>query len=176
MSTEPSEGAVGHGRHGGAPALNHRLARGGSALVFEADLELDAVLDDLAVLDDCALDFTTSTVWMLRTVFDAVATAWRAASLHDRGLVPTISRMMMTPTVHLLARRSIALRSGHHATRPSRARPPRLGGRVVGQHRSQRDRVELVVGALQGEPEEPALVVLHAKLGDLVGGQGRVRE
>src|SRR6185436_3212746 len=47
-------------------------------------------------------DFTTSTVWMLRTVFDAVATACRAASLHDRGLVPTISRMMITPTVHLL--------------------------------------------------------------------------
>jgi hypothetical protein len=36
---------------------------------------------------------------MLRTVFEAVATAWRAASLQDRGLVPTISRMMMTPTV-----------------------------------------------------------------------------
>ena len=56
-----------------------------------------------------AHDFTTSTVWMLRTVFDAVATAWRAASLHDRGLVPTISRMMMTPIGHLLlvrARRS----------------------------------------------------------------------
>src|SRR5436190_11165179 len=34
---------------------------------------------------------------MLRTVFEAVATAWRAASLHERGLVPTISRMMMTP-------------------------------------------------------------------------------
>jgi hypothetical protein len=34
---------------------------------------------------------------MLRTVFEAVATAWRAASLHDRGLVPTISRMMITP-------------------------------------------------------------------------------
>ena len=45
----------------------------------------------------CAVDFTTSTVVMLRTVFEAVATAWRAASLHDRGLVPTISRMMMTP-------------------------------------------------------------------------------
>jgi len=27
----------------------------------------------------------------------AVATAWRAASLHERGLVPTISRMMITP-------------------------------------------------------------------------------
>jgi hypothetical protein len=26
-----------------------------------------------------------------------VATACRAASLHDRGLVPTISRMMITP-------------------------------------------------------------------------------
>src|SRR4026209_1356689 len=44
-----------------------------------------------------AVDFTTSTVWMLRTVFDAVATARRAASLHDLGLVPTISRMMITP-------------------------------------------------------------------------------
>ena len=52
-----------------------------------------------------ALDFTTSTVWMLRTVFEAVATAYAAASLHDCGLVPTISRMMMTPTVApLLAR------------------------------------------------------------------------
>src|SRR3954454_11187698 len=44
-----------------------------------------------------AHDFTTSTVWMFLTVFDAVVTAWRAASLHERGLVPTISRMMMTP-------------------------------------------------------------------------------
>src|SRR5207302_10517446 len=44
-----------------------------------------------------ALDFTTSTVLMLRTVRDAVATAWRAASLHDFGLVPTISRTMITP-------------------------------------------------------------------------------
>jgi len=35
---------------------------------------------------------------MLRTVFDAVATAWRAASLQDLGLVPTISRTMITPT------------------------------------------------------------------------------
>jgi hypothetical protein len=34
---------------------------------------------------------------MFRTVFEAVATAFRAASLQDRGLVPTISRMMMTP-------------------------------------------------------------------------------
>jgi hypothetical protein len=34
---------------------------------------------------------------MFRTVFDAVATACRAASLQDRGLVPTISRMMITP-------------------------------------------------------------------------------
>jgi hypothetical protein len=39
---------------------------------------------------------------MLRTVRDAVATAWRAASLHDFGLVPTISRMMMTPATALL--------------------------------------------------------------------------
>src|SRR4051794_26702752 len=39
---------------------------------------------------------------MLRTVFDAVATACRAASLHDLGLVPTISRMMITPNAHLL--------------------------------------------------------------------------
>src|SRR4051812_41228945 len=34
---------------------------------------------------------------MLRTVRDAVATALRAASLHDRVLVPTISRMIITP-------------------------------------------------------------------------------
>jgi hypothetical protein len=67
-----------------------------SALVFEADLEVDAVLDDLAV-STMALDFTTSTVLMLRTVREAVATAWRAASLHDFGLVPTISLMMITP-------------------------------------------------------------------------------
>ena len=33
---------------------------------------------------------------MFRTVRDAVATACRAASLHELGLVPTISRMMMT--------------------------------------------------------------------------------
>ena len=50
-----------------------------------------------------ALDFTTSTVWMFRTVRDAVATACRAASLHDRGLVPTISRMMITPNLILLS-------------------------------------------------------------------------
>jgi hypothetical protein len=40
---------------------------------------------------------------MFRTVLEAVATACRAASLQDLGLVPTISRMMITPTVHLLA-------------------------------------------------------------------------
>jgi hypothetical protein len=45
-----------------------------------------------------AVDFTTSTETMLRTVLEAVATAWRAASLQELGLVPTISRMMMTPT------------------------------------------------------------------------------
>ncbi len=45
-----------------------------------------------------AVDFTTSMERMLRTVFEAVATAWRAASLQDRGLVPTISLMMITPT------------------------------------------------------------------------------
>src|SRR5678815_381096 len=39
-------------------------------------------------------DFTTSIVLMFRTVREAVATAWRAASDHDFGLVPTISRMM----------------------------------------------------------------------------------
>ena len=52
----------------------------------------------------------------------AVATAWRAASLHDRGLVPTISRMMMTPTdpppvEHRLHRPSV-----HDDTRPARFR------------------------------------------------------
>ena len=95
----------GHARHHGGAPLTPRLAAtpsrrrdGRSALVFEADLDLDAVLDDLAVARRSAVDFTTSTVWMLRTVLDAVATAWRAASLHDCGLVPTISRMMMTPT------------------------------------------------------------------------------
>src|ERR671910_2398976 len=66
-----------------------------------------------------ALDFTTSTVWMLRTVFDAVATAWRAASLHDRGLVPTISRMMITPTVHLPGNSCRSASGGHHATGPT---------------------------------------------------------
>src|SRR4249919_2150983 len=64
-----------------------------------------------------AHDFTTSTVWMLRTVFDAVATAWRAASLHDRGLVPTISRMMMTP-IDPSSHRS----GSHDDTRPTRFR------------------------------------------------------
>jgi hypothetical protein len=44
-----------------------------------------------------AVDFTTSTERMLRTVWAAVATAWRAASDYERGLVPTISRMMRTP-------------------------------------------------------------------------------
>jgi hypothetical protein len=34
---------------------------------------------------------------MFRTVFEAVSTARRAASLHEFGLRPTISRMMMTP-------------------------------------------------------------------------------
>jgi hypothetical protein len=34
---------------------------------------------------------------MFRTVFDAVATARRAASLQELGLVPTISLMMITP-------------------------------------------------------------------------------
>src|SRR5215213_6048938 len=43
-----------------------------------------------------ALDFTTSIVLMFRTVRAAVATAWRAASLQERGLVPTISRTMIT--------------------------------------------------------------------------------
>ncbi len=44
-----------------------------------------------------AVDSTTSTVLMFRTVRDAVATARRAASLQEVGLVPTISRMMITP-------------------------------------------------------------------------------
>jgi hypothetical protein len=39
---------------------------------------------------------------MFRTVLDAVETACRAASLHDFGLVPTISRMMITPIGSLL--------------------------------------------------------------------------
>src|SRR5215207_5922668 len=58
-----------------------------SVLVLEADLELDPVFDDLAAAD-------------LR------------ARLHDRGLVPTISRMMMTPTEHLLSRERCASRRG----------------------------------------------------------------
>ena len=67
------------------------------AVVFEADLDLDPY-STISPSSTIAHDLTTSTVWMLRTVFDAVATAWRAASLHERGLVPTMSRMMMTPT------------------------------------------------------------------------------
>src|SRR4051794_24054952 len=63
-----------------------------------------------------AVDFTTSTVCMLRTVFDAVATACRAASLHDLGLVPTISRMMMTPTATPAVR--------HEASDPADQTPP----------------------------------------------------
>jgi hypothetical protein len=39
---------------------------------------------------------------MLRTVEDARATAFAAAALHDSGLLPTISRMMMTPILRLL--------------------------------------------------------------------------
>src|SRR6478672_13800784 len=69
-----------------------------------------------------AVDFTTSTVWMLRTVRDAVATAWRAASLHDRGLVPTISLMMMTPTDPPPAANGIHRPSVHDDTRPARFR------------------------------------------------------
>src|SRR5215218_9291517 len=65
-----------------------------------------------------AVDFTTSIVRMLRTVFEAVATAWRAASDHDRGLDPTISRMMITPT-HVL----LWLRRGQHR-QPNRNAPP----------------------------------------------------
>jgi hypothetical protein len=57
-----------------------------------------------------ALDFTTSTIVMLRTVLDAVATATRAASDHEFGLVPTISRMMMTPICASLVHRGTGLR------------------------------------------------------------------
>jgi hypothetical protein len=39
----------------------------------------------------------------------AVATAWRAASLQDWGLVPTISRMMITPTAQ--TRAAVAIRT-----------------------------------------------------------------
>src|SRR6476661_6091172 len=62
-----------------------------------------------------AVDFTTSIVLMLRTVRAAVATAWRAASLHDLGLVPTISRMMITLTSDLLR---LARRAGQSRDQP----------------------------------------------------------
>jgi hypothetical protein len=51
----------------------------------------------IAPVSTVAVDFTTSTERMLQTVWAAVATAWRAASDHEPGLVPTISRMMWSP-------------------------------------------------------------------------------
>src|SRR5450756_33321 len=79
-----------------------------------------------------AVDLTTSIVRMFRTVRDAVATACRAASLHDFGLVPTISRMMITPIScppcpH--ARRSAELRDrpGSLGEREAPARAPHYG-------------------------------------------------
>jgi hypothetical protein len=53
---------------------------------------------------------------MFRTVRDAVETACRAASLHDFGLVPTISRMMITPIRALPAPVPAGLRSSATAT------------------------------------------------------------
>ena len=69
-----------------------------SALVLEADLDIDAVLDDLAVADLARWTARPRRSGCCGRSRDAVATAWRAASLHDFGLVPTISLMMMTPT------------------------------------------------------------------------------
>ena len=75
-----------------------------------------------------AVDFTTSTVWMLRTVFDAVSTARRAASLQEFGLRPTISRMMMTPMRSLssLGAGTVPRRpeSSPESTRPARPGRP----------------------------------------------------
>ena len=80
-----------------ATSARRRCPRACLALVLETDLDLDPVLDDLAFLDDRPrlhdldrLDVADGP----RGGRDGL----RAASLHERGLVPTISRMMMTPT------------------------------------------------------------------------------
>jgi hypothetical protein len=56
---------------------------------------------------------------MFRTVRAAVRTACRAASLQDWGLVPTISRMMITPMLHLIASVHARNGRGHHVTKPA---------------------------------------------------------
>ena len=140
-------------------------ASGPSALVFEPDLDLDAVLDDLTVLDDCASTSRPPRSAMLRTVFDAVVTAWRAASLHDLGLVPTISRMMMTPTAA-----SSILMDGHHDTRPTRFRAGLVAAQEIRRRRS---------GALDGhrlvcQGPGPDLVETGAAVdGSIVPGRER---
>jgi len=70
----------------------------------------------------------------------AVATAWRAASLHDRGLVPTISRTMITPTV-----------SSFESSVPDGPslvadRERSVLRRLLGQERPQGERVDLALG------------------------------
>src|SRR5450756_2178096 len=85
-----------------------------------------------------AVDLTTSIVRMFRTVRDAVATACRAASLHEVGLVPTISRMMITPIRALRAPipaglRSSATRDGSLGEREAPARAPHYGAGAGGR-------------------------------------------
>src|SRR3990170_2838862 len=93
-------------------ALNPRLAA--SQPSYSKPILTSTRYSTISPSATMALDLTTSIVWMLRTVFDAVATAWRAASLQELGLFPTISRMMMTPTCTPPGVDST--RSGHHAT------------------------------------------------------------
>src|SRR3990172_8296026 len=79
---------------------------------------------------------TTSTSRMLRTVRAAVATAMRAASLHDLGLVPTSSRMMTTP---------ISLPPSWSASVRVRAAEPNAG---CGRQPAMPRRLTLIVFAL----------------------------
>src|SRR2546430_1176212 len=79
-----------------------RLARDRAQPSYSKPIFRSTRYSTISPPETSAVDFTTSIVRMFRTVLLAVATACRAASLHERGLVPTISRMMMTPIAGLL--------------------------------------------------------------------------
>src|SRR5207247_10930 len=74
-----------------------------------------------------ALDFTTSTVLMLRTVREAVWTAWRAAAAHGFGRVPTLCAARRSGRVlpRLDSWDSAAGRSGGPSPRRTAVRHPR---------------------------------------------------
>ena len=129
---------AGHGAGGRStrayadPRLRDRRRRavGAPGLVLEAKLRW-TWYSTICPSSIRAVDFTTSIVRMLRTVRDAVATAWRAASLHEFGLVPTISRTMITPTSLLLL-----LVGDQH--RPALGRGTVIGVRASARHTSAR--------------------------------------